>query len=144
MIQADNAGIIATMSEGKGIINNRWVWRLIYSAPVVIGVIILIILSVVNPLEVGAIGILVVFLLFYTLFLAVSFIAIRVGSRIARMLGFKPQINVKRAYYLATVVAVWPVFILALNSIGQLQLIDMLLVTALVGLGCFYVIRQAS
>jgi hypothetical protein len=46
-------------------------------------------------------------------------------------------------YYIASIVALAPVFLLALNSIGQLEVKDFILVIMLVGLACFYVIRRS-
>ena len=132
------------MSEEKEMRDRVWMWRLVYAAPFLLALLILVVLSAVNPLEIKAIGILMVFLLFYFWFLSISFVVIRLGSRLMRGFGFRAFVGTKKAYYLATVVAVLPVFLLALNSIGQLQLIDTLLVTALVALGCFYVQRRFS
>lgn len=132
------------MSEETGSRSRAWLWRLIYVAPILLALLIVVVLSAVNPLEIKAIGILMVFLLFYFWFLSVSFIVIRSGAYLLRRVGFRSFVGTKKAYYLATVVAVFPVFLLALNSIGQLQLLDALLVTLLVGLGCFYVQRRFS
>ena len=132
------------MSEEQGKIGRVWLWRLVYAAPFLLAIAILAVLSAVNPFEIKAIGILMVFLLFYFWFLSIAFIVIRVGSRILRRMGFRSFVGTKKAYYLATVAAVLPVFLLALNSIGQLQVIDVVLVVALVALGWFYVGRRFS
>lgn len=46
------------------------------------------------------------------------------------------------AYEYATVIALGPVILLALQTVGRVRLIDVLLTTIFVILGCFYVSRR--
>jgi hypothetical protein len=95
-----------------------------------------------NPLDVGPAGILLVFGLAYAfissalyllltlvMMLLAYFVTIRVASR-------------RKLYYLSSIIALAPVFLLALNSIGQLEVKDFVLVLALVGFACFYVVKR--
>lgn len=130
--------------SGKNLQSHKVLWRVIYSLPVVIAIGLIVLLNVVSPLQIGAIGILMVFLGFYAFFLSLSFTLIRAGAGLLSMVGRNRILPPKKTYYFATVIALFPVFLLALNSIGQLQPLDVLLVVALVGLGCFYVVRQTG
>jgi len=53
------------------------------------------------------------------------------------------RIGVKRAYYIASIVAFGPVLLLAMQSVGQLQIRDVLLVMALLVLAIFYVVKRS-
>lgn len=113
-----------------------------YLLPIMSFVGLTVLLNRTNPLDVGPAGILLVFGLVYVfissslyllltlvMMLIVYFVTIRPTSR-------------RKLYYLASIIAFAPVFLLALNSIGQLELKDFVLVFCLVGLACFYVIKR--
>ena len=113
-----------------------------YVLPILGFVGLVVLLNRTNPLDVGPAGILLVFGLAYVfissslyllltlvLMLLAYFVAIRPASR-------------KKLYYLSSIIAFAPVFLLALNSIGQLELKDFALVLCLVGFACFYVAKR--
>ncbi len=113
-----------------------------YILPIVSFVGLVVLLNRTNPLDVGPAGILLVFGLAYVfissalylvltlvLMLLAYFVAIRTASR-------------RKLYYLSSIIALAPVFLLALNSIGQLEVKDFVLVLALVGFACFYVVKR--
>ncbi len=52
------------------------------------------------------------------------------------------RIGVRRAYYVASILAFIPVLTLAMNSLGQLQIRDILLVITLTAVAVFYVIKR--
>jgi hypothetical protein len=104
-----------------------------------------------NPATVAPVGILGVFILLYFFWLSVFFIIIHLGflllqkTNLLQLLinrrkgrSFKPRI----AYYIASIVAFFPVLILAIQSINQLTIRDILLVIAFVCLAVFYVIKR--
>lgn len=113
-----------------------------YALPIMSFVGLVVLLNRTNPLDVGPAGILLVFGLVYVfisgsfyllltllLMLLAYFVTIRTASK-------------KKLYYVSSVIALGPVFLLALNSIGQLELKDFLLVVLLVGLACFYILKR--
>lgn len=124
---------------------------LIYILPILSALFLLLILNTTNPLDGGPAAILVVFILLYIVFAGLFFVLLRSGVRIAsRIWAQRKTINarewrigVRRAYYVASVLAFGPVLLLAMQSVGQLQLRDVLLVVALLSLAIFYVIKRS-
>ena len=102
-----------------------------------------------SPQTIGPAGILLVFLLLYVFFASSLFLILWAGESVLRRLFGdertarlpKWQLEVKRAYYVASVIAFVPVALLAMQSLGQLQLRDVVLVTILAALVSFYVLR---
>ncbi len=50
----------------------------------------------------------------------------------------------RRAYYLASIIAFAPVCLLAMQSLNQLKLLDLVLVVSLTALAGFYVLKRAA
>jgi hypothetical protein len=95
-----------------------------------------------NPLDVGPAGILLVFGLAY-IFVA-SVLCLALVLVLAVLAGFV-KVNMgagKRLYYAVSILAFAPVFLLALNSIGQLELRDLVLVVVFVSVTCFYIVKR--
>lgn len=130
------------------LIRSRW----IFAIPLVSALAIFILMVQTSPQSVGPAGILLVFLLLYVFFASCLFIVLHAGESIVRRLAGEDRVRrlprwgleVKRAYYLASVVAFVPVALLAMQSLGQLQVTDVLLVAALAGLLSFYLLRVSS
>jgi len=120
----------------------RLLRRFAYMLPLVIGVVIAYVITTFSPLAIGALVILMVFLLLYVLFLSLSFAVIQLAEQIGKTLDRKWHLTNRRSYYLATVIAALPVLLLALNSIGQLSFIDVILAFCFVLVASFYVLRQ--
>jgi len=127
------------------IIKSRWV----YTVPLVSAVALFLLFTQSSPESIGPAGILLVFVLLYVFFVSCLFIALHAGvvlltklfgERINRQFG-KWQLEVKRAYYVASIAAFVPVILLAMQSLGQLQLGDIALVIVLASLVTFYVLR---
>lgn len=124
--------------------------RLIYISPVLCAIGLFLLFQLTNPLSVGPVGILAVFFLLYLFFASCFFILLHVGvgilaSLINRQRSVEQRtwrIGVRRAYYVASILAFIPVLVLAMNSLGQLQIRDILLVVALTGIAVFYVIKR--
>jgi hypothetical protein len=124
--------------------NGVLIERMIYVTPFVLAAFIGFAVTQTSPLNIGPAGILSVFLLVYGFFLSLFFVVIHAGARIAgRFIKIK-QLPVKRAYYLATVIAFVPVLLLALNSLGQLRALDVVLVLSLGLILGFYVLRRTE
>ncbi len=120
------------------------IWRGMYLLPIVFASIVLYVLNTTNPTTSGILGILVVFLLFYAFCLSVFFVFIHLSLIAARRIGLRWNLDNRKAYYLATIVALMPVFLLALNSIGQLRFLDVFLVLCFVVFAGFYVLRRTA
>lgn len=105
-----------------------------------------------NPVDIGPGGILLVFVLIYLFFVSSFFIVLHFGVGLASRLIAKRrtidhrhwQIGVRRAYYIASALAFAPVVLLAMNSLGQLQLRDALLVLFLEVLAIFYIVKRGA
>lgn len=120
---------------------------LTYLSPLWFGLILFFLLETLNPLSSGPGGVLAVFVMIYLFTASVLFIVLHVGvgfvsklllkrKRIVTARGYR--IGIKRAYYIASVVAFGPVLLLALNSVRQLRLVDVLLVVLFLVLAIFY------
>lgn len=104
-----------------------------------------------SPDSIGPAGILLVFVLLYIFFASVLFIVLHAGEAMLRMVMGEERVarmprwsfEVKKAYYLASVLAFVPVALLAMQSLGQLQVRDIALVGVLALLVSFYVLRIA-
>lgn len=118
--------------------------RFMYASPFVLGFLMFWLLNVTSPLNVGPAGILGVFLVFYVFCLSVFFLLIGIVVKLLPRIGIRAKLEVRKIYYLATVVAFLPVFLLALNSIGQLSLLDIVLVGGFTLVAGFYVVRRTD
>jgi len=113
-----------------------------YSLPIVSFVGLVILLNRTNPLDVGPAGILLVFGLAYVFISSALYLVL---TLVIMLLAYFITINTasrRKLYYLSSIIALAPVFLLALNSIGQLELKDFILVLMLVGFACFYVVKR--
>ena len=104
-----------------------------------------------SPITISPLGILSVFILLYFFWLSIFFIILHlcfVFMRKTALLKFfidKRQgrpFRVRVAYYVASILAFMPVLILAMQSVNQLTLRDVLLVLFFVILAIFYVIKR--
>lgn len=92
-----------------------------------------------TPLEIGPNGILFFFLLLYILFFLVS---VALLSGLAKVL--KRAAPGRKLVYLASALSFAPVLLLALSTISQLQVQDIVLVVIFELLAIFYVSRHTS
>ncbi len=111
----------------------------------------LVVLNVMTPAGGGALGILAVFLLAYvTLLSAVTFglwalsrVVLKVGSEI-RPGRSGEKLSLKKAYYYASVIALAPVILISLQSVGGVGIYEVGLVFVFVLLGCLYIARRTK
>lgn len=108
-----------------------------------------VILNTIEPVDAGATGVLAVFLLLYIALLAGLTHALWLGSRALKRVGSElkllssyQSVTLKKAYYYATVVALAPVILIGLQSVGGAGVYEVGLVALLVTLGCIYVSRR--
>lgn len=98
------------------------------------------------PAELGAFGVLIVFLLLYVIFTAVSTLGIQQARlaihRSKNIRGNEADITYRVSYYYASVLALAPLLLLSLRSVGRLNLTSLVLVSILIGIISLYVSRQ--
>jgi len=125
--------------------------KLTYFLPLVSLVGLFLMFSLTDPLEAGPAGMLLVFFLIYVFCASLLFIILHVGIGFAtRIVNRTQKINIKewqlgirKSYYVASVLAFGPVLLLAMQSVGQLQLRDVLLTIAFLGIAVFYVAKRS-
>lgn len=107
------------------------------------------ILQSTTPTNAGPIGILAVFFLLYVVLIGIVTGLLNVGSSVLAQIAAKftvkkplRPISVLRAYYLASVLALAPVMLLAMGSVNQLGIYDIILVLTFVAIGVFYVQKR--
>ena len=108
-------------------------------------------LNMTTPLSSGAVGILSVFILTYASILSaltffmygVSRIVVR-ASRTVTVQKPLQTITLKKAYYYSSVVALAPVIMISLESVGVLGPYEAGLVLFLVAIGCIYVTKRTA
>jgi hypothetical protein len=115
----------------------------IFGLPLVWTVLLLVLLNVTNPIESGPLSILGVFILIYLSVSSCLYAVVFVGVKVMQLFGWQPPISNRTIYYLVSVLGLGPVFLQALNTLGQLEIKDIILVTLLLLLGCFYVLRRS-
>ncbi len=123
----------------KALIYTSWFWLFL---------ILLWFLNSVDPVTAGPAGILFVFILTYAIVASLLFVILHQGVRLVssyivtrnkRVTVRAYNVGVRKAYYIASIVAFGPVMLLALNSVRQLQPTDVLLVGIFVMLAIFYI-----
>ena len=99
-----------------------------------------------TPSSIHPIGILFVFILLYALALGVlTFFIFWLSQLVAKLQKVDPtknDITLKRAYLYASVIALAPVMIAGMASIGRAGFYEILLVVAFEAVACFYISRQ--
>lgn len=98
-----------------------------------------------TPSSMHPLGILFVFFLIYLLVLGVlTFFMYGIRYLLARMRNreIARQVTLKRSYIYASVLALAPVMMIAISSIGRLGIYEFLLVTAFEIIACFYVAKH--
>lgn len=104
-----------------------------------------------NPLGVGHLGILVVFALVYICTLSLLLLLVRLLETIYRLLRSAPTTVVKedkirrwrqRLTLILAALSFVPIFLISLNSIGQLGFRDIALIIVIEGLLIFYIIKR--
>jgi hypothetical protein len=116
----------------------------IYAAPVAALIALILVLNTTNPLQSGPLVILAVFVLIYVLIVTALSAVFHLVATILRMIRPASHFSMRRGYYVVSIIALAPVLFVALNTLGQLDVLEIILIILLVGLGCFYVIRRTA
>lgn len=104
-----------------------------------------------TPLTAGPAGMLVVFFLAYVLSVSVLFVALHTGIALVGRLVSRHRIvnaqrwriGVRKSYYIASVLGFGPILLLAMQSVGQLQIRDIVLTITFLVIAIFYVIKRS-
>lgn len=100
-----------------------------------------------SPSTIHPVGILLVFILFYLLALGVLTFFMFGLSKLLHKLRRRTQLagrgmSFREAYYYASVVALAPVLLVAMRSIGRGDVLDVILVIIFEAVACFYVAKR--
>jgi len=103
-----------------------------------------------NPATTGPVGILAVFFCIYVIFLSFFTWAIYGSNLILTELlkaSFRKRtitaMRMQKAYYLASVIALAPIILLAMNSVGSMGIYDIILIVIFVAIGVFYIQKRS-
>lgn len=125
--------------------------KILIAVALLSGVALTVILNTTTPASAGAFGILAVFLFAYIFVLSVlTFLIYGISRLVALIVGVfavrKPVVtmSLRRAYYYATVLAVVPVIIISMQSVGGAGPYELLLIGLFVLIGCVYVTKRTS
>jgi hypothetical protein len=114
---------------------------IIYALPVVWLALVLLALNFTSPLLAGPPGILLIFCLFYAFFASLTYVILSWTTVLVKNI-FKRNFGGKRLYFISLIISLAPIFMIALNSLGQLGAIELVLIVTLVAVGCFYINRR--
>ena len=132
---------------------NKLLKTLVYTSWLWLFLILLGVMSAVDPVSAGPLGILFVFILVYLIVASLLFTVLHWGVRFvsAQIVKHNKRVTirtykmgVRKAYYIASAVAFGPVLLLALNSVRQLKPTDILLVGVFLVLAIFYISKRES
>lgn len=107
---------------------------------------IFLIMNVTDPTK-NVTSILLVFLLLYVFFASTFFVFLREllhHVRIKRTIITPAKMSHRRAYYIASALAFVPVSLLAMQSLQQIRVFDLMLVGVLTSLIIFYIIKRTA
>lgn len=120
-------------------------------AAVISGVALTIILNMTTPANAGAFGILAVFVFAYIFILSVLTFLIYGLSRIVMFVmamfmthTSQETVSLRRAYYYSTVLALVPVIIISMQSVGGVGPYELGLIGLFVLIGCIYVTKRTA
>lgn len=122
--------------------------RLLYLIPVAAFATLLVLLNITAPDSPAVIFL--VFACMYLFYLGSFFVLLRAGTvaigkivpRSRRVMGRLGEIGTSKAYYVASVLAFAPVAVTAMQSLGQLQVRDVLLLAVFEVIAVFYLIKR--
>lgn len=124
---------------------------LLFLSPLLVIGLLYVIFQSTDPASIGPGGVLIVFVLIYLGCLSILFILLRFGLYwVGRLLALRksrkapalPGMEIRKAYYVASVLAFVPVIFLAMHAYSQLQFTDVALVAVLMSIVTFYIIKR--
>ena len=118
---------------------------------VIVSLLLGIILNQSSPDTAGPVGILLVFGLLYTLSLAVTTLVIYALNwllrRVGKLLAFRKPVeslSLTKAYYYGSVLALLPVILIGMQSVGGVGIYDLFLVVIFGVIGCLYIAKKTA
>lgn len=109
----------------------------------------LILLNITTPATAGALGIMAIFLLGYSIATVILTFVLLLLQRVMygimneiKPMHAKSVFTVKKAYYYASVIALAPVIFVSMQSVGGVGIYEIMLVGLLVILGCLYISKR--
>lgn len=109
----------------------------------VAAVLLLAFLQVTSPASIHPLGILFVFLLLYMLALGVLTFFIASGSRVLVAFRIRKEVlSVRRSYFYASVLALAPVMLACMQSIGRVGVYEIALIILFESIACFYIAKR--
>ena len=104
-----------------------------------------------QPASVGPVGILFVFILMYVSVLGVlTFLIFGISRLVVKMSSSftvkKPlqRLTMRRSYYFSSVIALAPVMLIGMQSVGEVGVYDLLLVVIFVVIACIYISKRTN
>jgi len=129
--------MFAQLISSEKIVRKAKSWPLLVGSAVVLAVLLVGMLNFMSPMTVGPNGILLFFLLAYLFSVVAALVLLKTWR-----LVFRKKFSAVKAMYLATTIAFAPVMLMALNTLNQLQVIDVVLVMVFECLALFYIFRR--
>lgn len=118
---------------------------------IVATIILVLLLNQTTPTQAGPLGVLAFFVLSYFIVLtAATFLLYWMSQFVAKMSRTatlkRPirALSFAKSYYYASILAIGPVMLLGMQSVGSVGFYDVLLVMAFVGIGCVYIGRKIA
>lgn len=110
-----------------------------------------IVLHVTQPSTVGPLGILAVFILLYVSVLGVltfllygmSMIISKVSTSFTVKKPIQP-LSLSRSYYFSSVIGLAPVMLIGMQSVAEVEIYDVLLISLFVAIACVYISKRTS
>lgn len=123
--------------------------RLVSIGSVAALAVLLLLLNVSSPSEIGPLGILVVFFCLYVVLCGAVMSLLwgghRVIARVAKSLAVRRPLtpmSAQRAYYFASILALGPVMLLGMQSVGGVDATGVGLVGLFMAIGCIYIAKR--
>ncbi len=125
--------------------------KIVAVSSLVAALLLIVVLHATQPTTIGPLGILIVFILMYVSALGVLTFSIYGVSKLIDRLSSSfvvrktsPVITLRRAYYFSSVIALAPVMFIAMQSVGEVGVYDVLLVGLFVVIACIYIAKRSS
>ncbi len=123
--------------------------KIVTTSTLVATLLLFVLLQTTNPASVGPAGLLAVFFLLYIVlvgvFTAMGWILNRMLVKVSRLVTVRKPLttaSVKKVYYLSSVLALGPIMVLAMKSIGSLGIYEIILVLVFLTIALLYVNKR--
>ena len=113
-------------------------------------VLLIFVLNNTAPSTAGPFGVLTVFVCIYIIMFSLISFVLYYGQRLIKKLSKffylkKPikSLSWQKSYYYSTVIALAPVILLGMSTVGKVQFYAVILVGIFIALGCFYIAKRS-